>query len=152
MWDKAFTPTAVKSYEQPLQGRLTELLDQLDVRVNEPIDLADWMGFMSMDFMGDFAYGHNGIFNSMAHGYDHTGAHRNGVRMLTIAETAGTIPWLRPVFIAAFRLLPAGFQKLANDAVDTRIEKGSQFRDLFYYLVRLTHRLWLRSFLIPHNS
>jgi cytochrome P450 len=136
VWDKAFTPSAIKSYEQPLQARVTQLLDQFDARIGQPIDFAAWMGFLTMDFMGDFAYGRNGLFNSLAHGADHAGAHHGGVRLLGVVELAGTVPWLRPLLLKVFGLLPSSdFQQLARRAVDARMEKGSQFRDLFYYLV-----------------
>jgi cytochrome P450 len=151
VWEKAFTPAAIKSYELPLQARKVQLLDQLDARLGRPLDLADWFGFFSTDFMNDFAYGGTAVFESMAQGADHAGAHSIGVFMLSIAEAAGTVPWLRPVFIAGFRLLPDRFLKLANEAVDKRIEKGSQFRDLFYYLVRLDYSfvVWIMSHPAP---
>jgi cytochrome P450 len=140
VWDRAFTPAAIKSYEEPLQSRVAELLGEFGGRLGQPLDLAGWFGFFSLDFMGDFAYGRNGIFSSMAHGADHTGAHHGGVRLLSTVETVGTMPWLRPLLLPVFNLLPSnGFQVLARSAVATRMKKGSQFRDLFSHLVRHTH-------------
>jgi cytochrome P450 len=136
IWDKAFTPSAIKSYEAPLQARLAQLLGQLDQRVDQPIDFADWMGFMSMDFMNDFAYGGNGNFDALAQGTDKFGVHHAGVYMLGMNEVAGTVPWIRPVLTPVLRRLPTQFKRLAINSVITRMEKGSQFRDLFYYLVR----------------
>jgi cytochrome P450 len=55
VWDRAFTPAAIKSYQPMLDNREGQLLAQFDAHVGQPIDIAQWFGFMTMDFMGDFA-------------------------------------------------------------------------------------------------
>jgi hypothetical protein len=57
VWDRAFTPTALKSYQPMLQNRVAQLVAALDARSGKEIDLAEWLAYMALDFMGDFAYG-----------------------------------------------------------------------------------------------
>jgi cytochrome P450 len=134
IWDKAFTPAAVSSYQPLLQGRITEFIDQLYARVDKPLDLAEWTGLMATDFMGDFALG--GIFSSMEHGADHANIHKLGTRILGQAESFGSLPWLRPIFARLAQLGGLKFRQVAAEAVSARMENGSQTRDMFYYLVR----------------
>jgi cytochrome P450 len=133
IWDRAFTPAAVKSYRPLLHNRLVQLTEQLDARVGKPLDLAEWMSFLSVDFMGDFAYG--GMFNSVTQGVDHAGVHDAGVVLLGASETLGTLPWLRPIVARLIQYRPPAFRDLAIRVVESRQEKGTSFRDLFYYLV-----------------
>jgi hypothetical protein len=110
-----------------------QLTEQLDARVSKPLDLAEWMSFLSVDFMGDFAYG--GMFNSVTQGVDHAGVHDAGVVLLGASETLGTLPWLRPIVARLIQYRPPAFRDLAIRVVESRQEKGTSFRDLFYYLV-----------------
>jgi cytochrome P450 len=43
IWDRAFTPSALQSYEPLLEGRVSELVDQLSARVGTQIDIAEWV-------------------------------------------------------------------------------------------------------------
>jgi cytochrome P450 len=133
IWDRAFTPAAVKSYEPLLQKRVAQLMQELSNRSNQPVDLAEWTSFMSMDFMGDFAYG--GMFDSMAHGAETTGAREVMIKIVTTADAIGTLPWLRPIFVQLIKYGNPFFQNAAMAVVNKRLEKGSEYRDLFYYLV-----------------
>jgi cytochrome P450 len=129
LWDRAFTPSALKSYQPLLSARVAELRAHLLARAGVPLDLARWMLYFTTDFMGDFAWG--GKFSLMAAGADTAHVHRLGTEMLGKTEVLGTMPWLRPLL----RGYPAKWRALTAQAVHTRIEKGSAFRDLFYYLV-----------------
>lgn len=134
IWDKAFTPAAVNSYQPLLHGRVIEFIDQLSARVDHPLDLASWTGYMTTDFMGDFAMG--GAFSSIAQGTDHAGIHKLGTKILAQSDSVGSLPWLRPIATRLVQLGGANFRDIAAQAVISRIEKGSQTRDMFYYLVR----------------
>jgi cytochrome P450 len=132
VWDRAFTPTAIKSYDPMLHARLSQLITNLNSRTGQPIDLAEWFGFFSLDFMGDFAYG--GMFDFMARGEDTEGFHDFGMKALGIAEIFGTVPWIGP-FVKALPSKPRAFQEMAMRVVEKRTSGGSQVRDLFHYLV-----------------
>jgi hypothetical protein len=134
IWDKAFSPAAIKSYQPLLHGRVLELVSELSARIDRPLDLAEWTGLMATDFMGDFAMG--GLFSCMAQGVDHAGIHKNGDKIAILQETSGALPWLRPFVVRFIKLGGVKFREIAARSVFSRLEKGSQTRDMFYYLVR----------------
>jgi cytochrome P450 len=43
IWDRAFTPSALKSYEPLLAARVAELLENLSARLGTEVDLAEWV-------------------------------------------------------------------------------------------------------------
>jgi cytochrome P450 len=45
IWDRAFTPSALKLYEPLLDARVTELVEQLSARVDTEIDIAEWLRY-----------------------------------------------------------------------------------------------------------
>jgi hypothetical protein len=129
LWDRAFTPSSLKSYQPLLSARVAELRANLISRASAPLDLAAWTGFFTTDFMGDFAWG--GLFALMAAGADEDHVHHLGTGTLRTIELVGTMPWLRPFTGGA----APGWRALTRRAVRMRMAKGSTFRDLFYYLV-----------------
>jgi hypothetical protein len=133
VWDRAFTPTAIKSYDPMLHARVGQFVSELEKRVGQPVDVGDWFGFFTFDFMGDFAFA--GAFNFMINGQDADHFHELIVKGLGITETVGTMPWLRPIIVAIPNLGMTKFFSMALNAVRTRQEKGSQIRDLFFYVV-----------------
>jgi cytochrome P450 len=135
VWDRAFTASAVKSYEPMLQGRLNQLVKSFAGRTGTPIDISEWFGLFSIDFMGDFAFG--GMFDMMAHGEDVQGLHKSITQMLRMIEIFGTIPWIRPIVLSLPKTKAKEMQKLGLGVADQRKKQGSQTRDLFYYLVRI---------------
>jgi cytochrome P450 len=137
IWDRAFTATAIKSYEPLLHARVVELENALAARTGQVIDLAEWFGYMTLDFMGDFGYG--GAFNYMARASDSAmpDVREFMIRSLGRWEMLGAIPWVRPIVLALPNIGAKAWRNFAHQVVAKRIEKGSQVRDIFYYLVRL---------------
>jgi cytochrome P450 len=134
VWDRAFTSAAVKSYDPMLHARVSQFVDQLELRVGQTLDISDWLGFLTVDFMGDFAFA--GAFDFMKAGKDTHTFHELGPKALGAMEMFGTMPWLRPVVLT----LPAGaragkFNEMSLNAARKRQAGGSQIRDLFFYLV-----------------
>jgi hypothetical protein len=133
-WDRAFTPAALRGYASFLDARVAQLCEHLTARAGAPLDVAAWLGYVSTDFMGDFAYG--GAFSLMAAGADTADIHGTGVGMLGGMEVLGTVPWVKPLVQAAMRFgSPPEFFLLAERVVRERMAKGSGVRDLFFYLV-----------------
>jgi cytochrome P450 len=133
-WDRAFTTTAVKSYEPLLAARLDEFVACMDARLEQRVDLAEWIRFLSLDFMGDFAYG--GSLHFLRDGQDKDGFFRTLIDGLTIGAVLGRIPWCR----AFIHLLPNGKMSKMRSAslqmVEHRKQSGSHtHKDLFTYLV-----------------
>jgi cytochrome P450 len=133
IWDRAFTTAALKSYEPLLDSRVAELVENLTSRCGQVVDLALWVSLLTLDFMGDFAYG--GAFNNMKDGADSSGMRSITAGAALISEALGTIPWVRPFVLT----LPQTQAKVLNDAslgvAERRKAKGASARDLFYYLV-----------------
>jgi hypothetical protein len=151
IWDRAFTPNAVRSYQPMLDARVAQFLDALASRTKVPLDLAAWFGYFSTDFMGDFAYG--GAFDLMVSGTDEAKLHETGLGMLHSMEVMGTIPWLRPLIAKLVQYgPPIEFFELANRVVAKRTQEGSSVRDLFYYLVSLLPCLFKPFHLILRHS
>jgi cytochrome P450 len=137
LWDKAFTPSALKSYEVMLQARTQELVSCLSARAGpqKQIDVAQWLSFMALDFMGDFVFG--GAFDFMEQGVDPTDFGKAGVKFFGVTEAWGMVPWSNAIFLA----LPKTTFPLhvkAEEALKKRRENPRGLRDLFYYLVSVT--------------
>jgi hypothetical protein len=105
----------------------------LSARSGQPVDLAQWISFMTLDFMGDFGYG--GAFDLMASGEDTLGYHGFASQVLARGEALGTIPWVRPFVLALPKLEAQTWRNFAYRTVVNRVEQGSDIRDIFYYLV-----------------
>jgi cytochrome P450 len=146
IWERAFTPNAIKSYEPMLQARLNQLMVNFVSRVGQPIDIAEWFGFFSLDFMGDFGFG--GSFDFMARGADTDGFHKFIEQTSGVIEMAGMIPWIRPLLQRLPASKPKQFQQMALRVAEKRKEEGSQIRDLFHYLVRAIHSTIVHPYLI----
>lgn len=133
LWDRAFTPSAIKSYEPMLQKRLSELLLNLNARTGSPLDLGNWFNLFSFDYMGDFAFG--GRYNMMSHGRDIDGIHELQMKYVGVLESLGAIPWIRPLVLRIPAPQARRLQQMARDVAEQRRNDGSQTRDLFYHLV-----------------
>jgi hypothetical protein len=125
-------------YEPMLGRRVEQFMKILNSRCGESLDLAEWFGFFSLDFMGDFAYG--GMFDFMARGADTEGFHDFTVLALRMVEVCGTIPWVAPIVLALPASSAMAFQEMAMRVVEKRRKGGSQVRDLFHYLVSTCSR------------
>lgn len=134
IWERALTPNAIKSYEPILQERLGQFINGMTIRRGQPVDIAEWFGFFTLDFIGDLAFG--GAFNFMNQGADSLGIHNAIVQINITIETLGAIPWIRPLLQTLPFSQPKRWLKIALDVAEKRKAGGSQIRDLFYYLVR----------------
>jgi cytochrome P450 len=134
LWDRAFTPGAIATYEPLLQARVRTLLSQLDARTGQSVDIAEWLGFATLDFMSDFACG--SAFDATARGADVEGFHALAVTALRGMEALGAVPWTRP-FVARAPSDATRFRVRARRVLRTRRAEGSTVRDLFYHLVCL---------------
>ena len=51
IWDKAFTPTALRNYHPNLRNRIRALTDQLDARVGKAVDLHEWLSYFGVYYV-----------------------------------------------------------------------------------------------------
>jgi cytochrome P450 len=134
LWDRAFTPGSLASYTPLLQSRVSELIHNLSIRSesNHQIDLAEWISFMALDFMGDFAYG--GMFTFMRDGKDVTGFRQILEDGVGFTEILGAVSWVRPIFVALPTPTHAMFDA-ASTVGHRRKQRGTTVKDLFYYVL-----------------
>jgi cytochrome P450 len=133
IWDHGFTPAALKSYEPMLRERVAQLMDALSRRTGQRVDFAKWAAFMSLDFMGDFAYG--SAFNFMEGGEDVGGIRKIIEKGVGMTGLLGTIPWVRPITTSIPTTTNALFD-MAAEVVERRKAAGAtRTKDLIYYLV-----------------
>ncbi|KAF8970540.1 cytochrome P450 [Flammula alnicola] len=139
-WNQAFKSTPLKSYEEILLQRATQLTSHLEkvcmssADLRGHIDLAKWISFLSFDFMGDIAFG--GGFELMRDG-DKGGLWENMEAGLFLPSILQHIPWVAPV-IRATPFVGASIKKFATFAVKQatlRCTKVVQKRDLFCFML-----------------
>jgi cytochrome P450 len=137
VWDRAFTPAALKSYTPMLARRVSQFVACMDARAGAPLDLGDWFCLLTTDFMGDFACG--GAFDLMERG---GGNHDEQYHVIAtegvgLIEVIGKLPWCR----AFIHYLPnPRLDRLMSYSLgiaEQRKQAGTQHKDLFYYLVRM---------------
>ncbi|KAJ4476395.1 cytochrome P450 [Lentinula edodes] len=137
LWDRGLNTSALKGYQPLLTNRINQFVETLrrESSSNESIDLAKWIAFFSLDFMGDLAWG--GVFHSMEDGNDVNGLLNLSQTVTKIHETAGTIPWTR-LFYEYLPVSKKTIQQLsfAKRTVLDRIKRGcGETPDLFMYLL-----------------
>lgn len=118
-----------------LQARVTQLVDSVTARTGQTMDLSEWIGFFTLDFMGDFAFG--GMFEYMKHGSDYDGVQQLLETFIGVDEIFGTIPWVRPLFGLISSSQAMDLERIGLQVAQKRLAEGSQHRDLFHYLVCL---------------
>lgn len=47
LWELAFTPQSLKEYETLLDKRIEQLLNAMESRAGQVVDLAEWFGFLA---------------------------------------------------------------------------------------------------------
>ncbi|KAJ3925841.1 MAG: cytochrome P450 [Lentinula lateritia] len=137
LWDRGLNTSALKGYQPLLTNRINQFVETLrrESSSNESIDLAKWIAFFSLDFMGDLAWG--SVFHSMEDGHDVNGLLNLSQMVTKIHETAGTIPWTR-LFYEYLPVSKKTIQQLsfAKRTVLERMKRGcGETPDLFMYLL-----------------
>ncbi|KAJ4469256.1 cytochrome P450 [Lentinula aciculospora] len=137
LWDRGLNTSALKGYQPLLENRINQFIETLrrESATHDYIDLAKWITFFSLDFMGDLAWG--GVFNSMEAGKDVNGLLYLSQMVTEIHETAGTVPWTR-LFYEHLPVSEKTVQQLsfAKRTVLDRIKRGcGETPDLFMYLL-----------------
>jgi cytochrome P450 len=135
IWDRGFTPSALKSYEPMLRKRTDQLVKALSGRTGQRIDMAEWASFMSFDFMGDFAYG--GAFNFIEDGVDKQGIRHMVERGAGMPGVLGCIPWVRPIVTALPTKTNMLFRMAAQIVHSRKAAGATEAKDLIYYMVWL---------------
>ncbi|KAI0313023.1 cytochrome P450, partial [Amylostereum chailletii] len=142
-WDRAFSASALKDYESIIAKRSRHLVQRWQeiIRTESAaesvqkavLDISEWMGFFSADFMGDMAFG--GGFELMREGDTNGVWHLLDSGVQSGAITAQT-SWCTP-FIRMLQGKANQRQKLNEFArvnVENRMALGARRKDIFYHL------------------
>ncbi|TFY51901.1 hypothetical protein EVJ58_g10318 [Rhodofomes roseus] len=139
VWNRAFTTSAVKQYEPIVLRRASQLVRELKKRCEAAtmhdgraqVDMAQWLGFFSFDFMGDFVFSET--FGLLDAGEDKDGLIGGTESSLYMPSVVQQVPWT----VNAARLLRLQVNKLGELAlrlVTKRLKEGSMHYDLFYHI------------------
>ncbi|KAG6862244.1 hypothetical protein C0995_002175 [Termitomyces sp. Mi166 len=133
IWSRGFAPESLRSYQAIVDKRLNQLLAYLDMRSEQTIDLAKWMGWFAYDVMNDMAFGDNIEMMQC----------QDSARLWDIMENAQPIglvtsilPWLADFFnqIPGTAKKMKEFREFARRRVIKRLKSGSSTKDLIYHL------------------
>ncbi|KAF7292063.1 hypothetical protein MIND_01232400 [Mycena indigotica] len=138
IWNRAMSTASMKDFEAILANRITQLLGRLDefAEQEEPFDIAAWFSYLTVDFMGDMAFG--GGFELLRDGRDSEGIFsilKVGVKAMSILSQ---VPWLTP----SLALLPGSknatkkIHAFTLSRAKERVRAGPQgHKDLWYHLM-----------------
>ncbi|PAV19171.1 cytochrome P450 [Pyrrhoderma noxium] len=134
-WNHAFSSASIREYQVTITVRVRQLVGELKKRADrgEALNIVPWLSYFAFDFMGDMAFG--GAFEFMSDG-DKEGI--IGLMMERIDSSAWQqhIPWatrllLRLPFVTN-KIIK--FRRFTIQCAKQRHTRGSQYKDLFYYL------------------
>ncbi|KAI0067779.1 cytochrome P450 [Artomyces pyxidatus] len=142
-WNRAFTGSALKDYEDIVTKRSRQLAERLDGLIHSQgelpgsgavLDLGAWLSYFATDLMGDMAFG--GGFELVRDGRDTEGVWaimKSGLRASAICAHASWIFHFIKLAPSLQRRV-AGLQEFATKSVTRRMEIGAWRKDLFFHL------------------
>ncbi|GJE99305.1 cytochrome P450 [Phanerochaete sordida] len=131
-WNRAFSGTALKEYNPMIQARVQELGDALAARRGQVVDLAEWIGFFTYDFMGDLVFG--GWTNMVREGADTSGLWKVMKSGLKLEFVYDHIPWLSYYTRSIPGIGKMQLGRMAAAQTMKRLAQPAEKKDLFYYL------------------
>ncbi|KAJ7055928.1 cytochrome P450, partial [Mycena amicta] len=138
VWNRGMSSDSLKGYESILANRVALLLEQFDkfAKGSGKVNVAEWFGYFTFDFMGDMAFG--GGFEMLRDGSDRDGIF--SVIKIGVKATAvmGQIPWITPTMdvIPGANGIVQRLRRFAQDSAKNRMASGPKDRkDLWYHLM-----------------
>ncbi|KAG7090507.1 hypothetical protein E1B28_009620 [Marasmius oreades] len=134
VWSRGFTSEQIKEYQPIIEKKVVQLVDSLLARSNSgSVDLLKWFNFFSFDVMAEMIFGTES--NMVTEGNDH-GVFETLKRGLLFNEIGSHIPWLTHCWLLLPSVAHHGLQMyaLANAWCGRRLQKGPDFKDLWYHL------------------
>ncbi|ESK88155.1 cytochrome p450 [Moniliophthora roreri MCA 2997] len=135
MWNRGMSSESLREYEDIIYRHATQLVEGLASR--SQVDLGRWLGYFSIDFMADMAFGAgNSGPQMLLNGQDKHGL----IGLIEIAaktsEILTHIPWLR--FFPGYQaVLAHNVQKMLDFGrswSSARVANGARTKDLWYHL------------------
>nr|GAT58504.1 predicted protein [Mycena chlorophos] len=138
IWNRGMTASSLKDFEAILSLRMTLMLERFDgfAAEQKPIDLAEWCNYLTVDFMGDVAFG--GGFELMRDGEDRDGMFRivkMGIKAMSIQAQ---MPWISPTLklLPGFKEVPERLHEFSNSRAEARVKAGAKtHKDMWYHLM-----------------
>ncbi|KAF9255163.1 cytochrome P450 [Marasmius fiardii PR-910] len=126
IWRRGFTSESIKEYQPVIEKRVVQLADSLHARSKSgSVDLLKWFNFFSFGTPSDMLKEENdhGVFETLQRG-------------LIFNEIGAQIPWITHVWYLLPSLGHHGLQMfaLANTWCGRRLQKGPDFKDVWYHL------------------
>ncbi|KIK52994.1 hypothetical protein GYMLUDRAFT_179526, partial [Collybiopsis luxurians FD-317 M1] len=130
LWNRGMSNESLKEYEAIITKRALQLAAQLSKPENTTADLSKWLGFFTLDFMGDMAFG--GGFETLIEGAD-----RENIKPgLRFASMVSHIPWasqaIQKIPLVNRDLLT--LRRFALNKATERLQSTSLKKDLWYHL------------------
>ncbi|KAJ7760753.1 cytochrome P450 [Mycena maculata] len=130
-WNRAFSTPALKDYGILIDARISQLVDILNTKVETPLDLSKWLGFLTLDIMNDVMFSSGGNAMEFEDKDDISRLLRNAQPM---ALMMSHLPWVSEIFPGIGQGLRA-FRKYAAQRVSERKARGCDRTDVFYHLI-----------------
>ncbi|KAG6330511.1 hypothetical protein ID866_8578 [Astraeus odoratus] len=134
-WNRAFSVTAMKGYEEILGKRVHEFVTELERRAcTRPINFTEWISRFTFDFMSDMAFGGG---SDMLRDGDKDNTWHLLESGLPLALVLSHVPWLGKYYV----MLPGigedlkKFRSFCEERALRRRSQGSLTKDLFHYLI-----------------
>ncbi|KAF9054569.1 cytochrome P450 [Panaeolus papilionaceus] len=132
-WNRAFSPIALKGYEDIVTRRVVQLCDELANRVGQSIDLSTGFSYFSFDVMNDLAFGGGsdmirlGDINGFWHLLE---ASQKNATFLSHVPWLGQLVYRLPFLAGKLK----AFRAYARDRAFVRSKDGSSSKDIYHYL------------------
>ncbi|GJE90443.1 cytochrome P450 [Phanerochaete sordida] len=94
-WARAMNSASMKHYEDLICTTVTDLVNGLTKRLDEPIDIAIWMSFYGFDFMGRMAFTYE--YGMLKEGRDTHGLRKMIDDALSEVRWISHVPWSVPL-------------------------------------------------------
>ncbi|KAK3323140.1 cytochrome P450 family protein [Cercophora scortea] len=134
MFSMAFSPSALRDYEQRLVKHCNEFSHQMKIRAGKPFDASDWFKFFAFDVMGDIGLGKE--FHMMTSETNRWIPELLETSMADVGPTT-PLPWIAPIL---HRLPKAGTKgrqwlEFVGSQVAERVEKQVEKADVLTCLI-----------------
>ncbi|CAL1710751.1 unnamed protein product [Somion occarium] len=136
LWNRAFSMAAAKEHVDDLQTAVSELLQELEKRQGDVVDISQWISFIAFDFMGSLVFGNP--FGMVKAGKDTAGLAEIIDTLAYVSNVMSHIPWVWPFLTQ----IPGGDAPLevartaCKNLVAKRVKStNTNKRDLYHYLL-----------------
>ncbi|KAM5536745.1 hypothetical protein V8D89_009584 [Ganoderma adspersum] len=132
-WNRGMAPGAIKEYEVFIAKRAHQLVERLEEN-RGVVTMGNWFNFFAYDFMSDMVFG--GGSELLAAGIDQRNLLSVIEDAMVISTFFGHVPWLG-VYAGKIPAATGNLEVFLKDSIQraaTRLQRGSERKDLFHYL------------------